>query len=328
MPNRILHSFAVQDKLVAADGVEVFDLTVNPVSVVLVKINPLNDTGTLANYNRAMGLASSLNAILILHRGASIFSMSGQDALALNYFRHGMLPWEANGDDVDNERRSMVLPILLGKFAYDPQSCFPASRRGELTMELDVDIADTGYDGFRYSVETIELLDAKPKEYERKTTISKTFAATGMQDFDLPNGLLVRGLLLFGTTPFAGASPAPSWGRIELLVDNQQAHVAASDFETLHQMSQLMGRMPPVSEFHTHRITVDGNAQTEVETLGGPILEPGTTDPWNRYAFIDLDPMRDDTYSIDTAGSSSFMLRANVETADACRVVQIERAAA
>jgi hypothetical protein len=323
---RLLHTVAVQDKAVSADGVEVFDLAVNPLSVVLLNIRPLNNTGTLAQFVRAMGLAGALNRISILHKGASVFNMSGVDACALNYFRHGMLPFEANGDDTDDERRCLSLPILLGKFAYDPSSCFPASKRGELTMELDIDIADTGYDGFRYSVETVELLDAKPKEYERKTSISKTFAATGFQDFDLPNGALVRGLLLFGTTPFAGATPAPSWGRVELLKDNQQVGYASSDFECLHQLSQLMGRQPPTGQAHFHRTTTDGNAQTAVTTLAGPHGE-GNQDGWNQYAYMDLDPTRDDMYAIDTAGSSSFLLRANVETADAVRVVQVERVA-
>lgn len=323
---RMLHQVAVQDKLVAADGIEVFDLAVNPLSVVLLKICPLNDTGTLANFNRAMGLAKSLNAVRILHRGASVVSMKGEDLLALNYFRHGMIPFEANGDDTDNERRCMVLPVMLGKFAFDPQSCFPATVRGELTMELDIDIADTGYDGFRYSVETVELLDAKPKEFERKTSINKTFAATGKQDFDLPNGQVVRGLLLFGTTPYGGASPAPTWGRVELLKDNQQCGIASADFETLHQLHMLMGRQPPSGQRHAHRVTTDGNAQTELATLAGPYGE-GLGEGWENYAFIDLDPTRDDTYAVNTAGSSNFLLRADVETADAARVVMIERIA-
>lgn len=321
---RLLHSVAVQDQAIAADGVQVVDLPVNPLSVILLKICPLNDTGTLADFNRAMGLAGSLDRIAVLHKGASVVNLSGRDLLALNYFRHGAIPFEANGDDTDNERRCLVLPIMLGKFAYDPSSCMPATIRGEMTMELTWDIADTGYDGMRMSVETIELLDAKPREYERKTTIAKTFAATGFQDFDLPNGNLVRGLLLFGTTPFGGASPAPSWGRVELLKDGQQVGYASADFECLHQLGQLMGRQPPTGQRHAHRVTTDGNAQTALATLAGPFGE-GLGEGWEQYAFMDLDPTRDDMYAIQTAGSSNWLLRANVETADACRVVQVER---
>lgn len=316
-----LHQVAVQDKSVAADGVEVFDLAVNPLSVVLLNIRPLNDTGTLADFCRAMAIAGSLNAIRVLHRGASVFSMSGRDAIAHNFFRYGMLPFEANGDNTNDERRCLQIPILLGRHAYDSDSCFPATVRGELTMELDIDVADTGYNGFRYSVETIELLDVSPTHYERKISIARTLPATGANDILLPNGNVVRGLLLFGTTPFAGATPAPSWGRISLMKDNQQIGFASTDFESLHQIGQLFGRQPPTGQSHKHLLGGTGAAND-------PTTDPygeGDGDGWNQYAFMDLDPTRDDAFSIDTTGSSNWLLRCDAETADAVRVVQIER---
>jgi hypothetical protein len=322
---RLLHSIWVPEKAVSADGIEFFNLPVNPLSVCLIHIKPLNDTGTLSNFNRAMGLAGALNLIRVNHRGQSILSITGRDLLAFNYFRHGMVPWEANGDDTDNERRSLVLPVVFGKFAYDPSSCLPATIAGELTMELDIDIADTGYDGFRYAVETVELLDAKPREYERKTTVTRTFAATGDNDVDLPNGNLIRGLLLFGTTPFGGASPAPTWGRVELRRDNIQVGYSATDFECLRGITQLMGRQPPTGQFHSHRVTTDGNAQTALATLAGPHNEGAGGEGWENYAYMDLDPTRDDAFSLETRGSSNFLIRANVETADAARVVVVER---
>lgn len=318
MPLQLLHSVAIQEKAVSSDGVEVFDLAVNPLSVVLIAIRPLNDTGTLANYPRYLDLVGSLNRVSIFHRGASVFSMSGRDAAALNYLRHGIMPRELNPDDTNNERRCVILPILLGRFAFDPDSCFPASHRGELTMELDIDVADTGYDTFRYSVETIELLGASPKEFERKTTVSKTFAATGEQDFDLPNGNLVRGIMLFGTTGFTGAAPAPTWGRFQVLLDNQQFAVASSDIEVHAMVNSLMGRQPPALDLHSHQFEPVAGIETS-----GP-FEQGMGG-WENYAFLDFDPLRDDTFSLQTSGSSSFLVRANVETADAARVVLVEK---
>jgi hypothetical protein len=322
---RLLRSIARQEYAPSADGIEVMDLAVNPLSVILINLRPLNDTGTLANFQSVMGIAEALNQVRVLHRGAAIVSARGEDLLALNYYRRGMIPYEANPDDVDNERRCVTLPVMLGRFAFDPLSCFPASVRGELTLELDVDIASTGYDGLRLSVETIEILDAKPKEYERVTTINRTFAATGMNDVDLPNGNLVRGLMLFGTTPFDGAAPAPTWGRVELLKDNEQFGYAATDWECLRQDGQLMGRQPPVSVAHFHEF----EPVAGVRTLGPPReVGDGVSPGLQNYAYMDLDPTRDDMFSLDTRGSSNFLLRANVETADAARVVMIERISA
>lgn len=321
MPS-LLHSVQVQDQAVSADGILTFDLGVNPLSVILLVIRPLNDTGTLADFASYLCLCESMNNITVFHRGASVMNMNGGDAAALAYMRHGIQYPDANHDDVTNDRRAVVLPLLFGRFAYDPVSCFPSTKRGELEIQLDIDVAGTGYDGFRLSIETIELLGISPKSWERKVTHTQTFAATGINDVELPLGNLHRGLLLFGTTGSGGAAPAPSWGRISVELNNQMVGYKATDFEVAHGLHSLMGRQPPTFDNHTHRITVDGMAQTELETLGGP-LEVGSG--WNTRAFLDFDPTRDDFYSIDTSKAARFVVRADAETADLVRVVSIEK---
>jgi len=224
-----------------------------------------------------------------------------------------------------------VLPIVMGRWPFSKDSCFPAARRGELALEVDFDIADTGYDTLNFSVESTELLDAHPKEYEKRVQVLQTNGSTGDQDMDLvATGNLIRGILLFGTTPFAGAAPAPSWGRIKVLLDNQEAGFAATDFEVAQAMHCLWGRQPPHYDGHMHRVTTDGNAQTELATVSGPFNVgagiAGATDisGWNQYAFLDYDPTGDDAHALNTKDKSRLILRANVETADAVRAVPIE----
>lgn len=317
---RLNRSVILQERAVAADAVETFDLPVNPITALLLCIRPLNETSTLLNYAPYATLASSLLRITVLYRGASVFSMSGADACCLNYLRHGIIPREPNPDDTDNERRCVVLPILFGRFCWDPSSCFPASRRGELVCELDIDVANTGYDGFRYSVEAIEILDAKPTEYERKITTSRTFAATGPNDIELPLGNKLRGMMLFGTTSFTGATPVPSWGRISLFLDNQQTVVSAADWEALYVDNALLGRLPPFPDRHTHRVDATGVA-TQETTLAN---EWGMG-VWDQRVWLDLDPTRDDMFSVDSSGAASFFLHSEAETADAVRVITVEQ---
>lgn len=315
---KLLHSVAVQERAIAADGIETYDLAVNPLSVVLLCLRPLNETsGGLATHARYKAACQALNRVSILFRGESIVSMRGEDLAAMNLLRHGIVPYEANPDSTDNERRCVVLPIILGRHAYDPASCFPATRRGELVLECDFDVADIGYDGLRFSVETVELLDAKPKEYEKKVAISQTWSATGDQDMDLPPGNVCRGVLLFGTTGFTGAAPAPSWGRTKVMLDNQEHGYAATDWEVAKMLPTLWGRMPDFS-FHRHTVNAAGagiESTTSVFDVG---------DDWAQYAYLDLDPTRDDTFSLNTRESSRFHLRANAETADAVRAVPVE----
>lgn len=327
-----LHNVGVQDQLVSADGIVDFDLAVNPLSVVLVCLRPLNDTGTLAAFQSYKGICAALNRVAVLYRGEAIVSMRGEDLAAMNYFRHGIMPYQGNHLDTDNARRCVVLPILMGRWPYNPLSCFPATRRGELVLEMDVDIADTGYDGLRISVETIELPGASPKEYEKRVQVTQTMAATGDQDVDLvAAGNLIRGILLWGTTPFSGATPAPSWGRVRVLLDNQETGYCNADFETLQMLHTLWGRQPPAYDGHMHRTTVSGCAQTAVATVDAPFNVGGgiagsLTDvaSWAQYAFMDYDPTGDDLHSLVTQGKSRLQVRANVETADAVRAVPIE----
>ncbi len=320
---KFLHAVQLQDSLVAADGIESVDLGVNPLSVILICLRPLNDTGTLAAFETYLGIAGAMNRVTLLHNGAQVISMTGRDAAAMAYFRHGCVPSQATHVNTNNDRRIVVIPLFLGKNAYDTMSAFPQTRRGELVLEVDFDIAAAGYDGMRWSIETIELLGASPKEYERQTQLGVTFGATGINDVELPIGNLVRGLLCFGTTGFAGATPAPTLGRMSTLVNNQAIGYSSVDFEVAAMLNTLWGRQPPSMDAHLHGTTVDGNAGTSVTTLGSP-REVGS-DGYENYCFLDMDPSRDDTFAVDTSGASRFHLEVNAEASNAVRVVTVER---
>lgn len=316
-----LHTVHVQEQAIAADGIFTFDMPVNPLSVILINLRPLNDTGTLANFNNYLAIAQAMNRVSLYSKGYSVFQMRGEDAAALNYYRHGILPLQVQHDDTNDERRCVTVPILCGRWPYSTKSCLPEHKRGELVLELDLDIADTGYDGLRLSVETIELPGARPTEFERKVSVNQTWAATGENIIDFSPGKPVRGFLLFGTTRFNGAAPAPSWGRLKVLVDNFETGFHSTDIECASTISSLWGRQPPYADAHKHRITTDGNAQTELATLAGP-FEQGNG--WGQWAFLDYDPTGDDTFVLDATKASRLAIQANAETADAVRAIPIE----
>lgn len=313
-----LRSKVIQEQAIGADGVFTFDMPVNPISVLLITLRPLNDTGTLANYQRYMGIAAALNRVTVTHLGAAVINMRGEDIAAFNWLRWGYMPWEANPDNTNDERRAVVLPVVFGRYPWNRQSCLPAAKRGELTLELDIDIADTGYDGMRISAEAIEFPDAKPKEYERKITISQTWAATGDNDMDLPIGNDLRGVLLWGTTGFAGASPAPSWGNVRTLLDNQETGYSGTDWEVLMADPALWGRQPNLAADHKHTVNAAGAGIEETTSVCD--MNEDTT----KYAYLDYDPTGDDTFVLQTAGANRFNLRVNAETADAVRAVPVE----
>jgi hypothetical protein len=320
---RFLHSINTPEQALAADGVFQYDLAVNPLSVVLLCIRPLNANAGAATFAQYLSICDAMDSIMISFRGESIFRMSGRDAAALAFFRSGIVPMQANHLDTDNDRRCVVLPLLLGRFAYDPSSCFPASRRGELVLEIDVDVVDTGYDDMRVSIETIEILDAKPKEYHRSVTHTQTFAATGDNDVDMPPGNPYRGLLCFGTTGFSTTTPVPSLGRLSTRLDNQEVGYAATDFEVAHMLPTLWGRTPPGMDGHIHRVDATSGSTTAQTDADGPsrVGQGG----WENYCYLDFDPMKDDKFTLSTRGASRFSVRAAAETADLVRVIGVEQ---
>lgn len=305
----------------SADEVKSFDLGVNPLSHLQLGIRPLNDTGTLANFPSYLSLMDAINRLSIIWNGVTIISGSGRDLAAMNFLRWGINPAQATHIDTNNDRRCAVLPVIMGRDRMDPNCCFPATRRGELVMELDLDIADTGYDALSLTVETMELPGAKPKEFERRQSLSKTFAQTGRQDFDITFGNRIRGILLWGTTGFAGAAPAPTWGRIGIEVDGIQTGYAATDWEVLFSDTYLNGRQPFSQDAHKHRVTTDGNVQTELATLGGPYNVGSGLELYN---FLDFDWNRDDFYTLDVSDAKRVVIANDCETANAARVTVCE----
>lgn len=317
-----IHSILRTDAAVAADGDEVVDLPVNPLSVILLKIAPLNDTGTIANYALLEGLLSAVDNIRVSHKGSAVFNMNGVDAAAIALLYHRIAIWQSNAVETNNERRALVIPILFGRKAYLTGECFPETRKGELQLTITFDIADTGFDGLRRSVETIELPDAAPEFVEKKTTLAQTFAATGQNDVELPIGNMIRALLLFGTTGFAGVAPAPSWGQVEVLKDNKQLGYTSSDWEVVRAIMGLTGVSYPPDMRHIHGVNAAGAGQEDTQE---PEIGASLDD---NYALLTFDPLQDDQYILDTAGAGRVNVRATAETADAVRVIPIERVVA
>ncbi len=316
---RFIHSILEVNAAVAADGDEVIDLPVNPLSVILLHVSPLNDTSTIGDYALLQALLSAVDNVRVSHKGTSLVDMRGDDLAMLVMLWNKLHIWQSNAVETNNERRSLVLPILFGRRAYDQRECFPETKKGELQLTVTWDIADSGFDGLRRSVETIELPEASPEFVQKVTTLAQTFAATGQNDVDLPIGNVIRAILCFGTTGFAGVTPAPSLGQISLLRDNVQTHYTSSDFEVLRAIAGLRGVAFPPDFRHVHSVDAAGVGREDtLEPEVGASID-------DNYCLVDLDPLGDDEFSLNTSGAGRVNLRFNAETADAVRVMPIER---
>lgn len=316
---QILRTTLIVDEAQTADGVTNFDLPVNPLSIVLLTVKALNLTG-VASYLFIAGLLNMITNVNIRYRGATIVDGSLADIAMLNAIVTGWWPWQCAGAAADDAVRSLTVPICLGRRPYDPNECFPATRRGDLILQTTNDVAVTGQDGLILQAETVELLDATPSQFLKYTTTSKVYNATGEHDIELPIGNDLLGVLLQGPVVPITASYNATFGRTKIQVDNVEAIYSETNWESLH--GELLRRTgyPGAMLAHTHTVNVAASTEgiTRENVNDDTIID--------NYAYLDLDPLKDNQYALKTDGAARVNLRVNTEAASATamRVMPVE----
>ncbi|MHC4507802.1 MAG: hypothetical protein ACYTAO_02445 [Planctomycetota bacterium] len=317
---QFLHQVLVQDETLTASATRTDDLPVNPLTAILVTIKALNNTGTLTDYIAFQNILAYVSRLEVLFQGSAVVSGSLPDLARLSGMLIGRGPAQMNMINTDDGARAITVPILLGRKPYWAKECFPAVRRGELQLQITTGAAPTGADGFVLQAETVELLGATPSHYLKATTISKTPAATGDHDVDLPLGNLLAGIMLFGTTVPATTSYNASIGQVRLLLDNVEAWFARTNWETLRGMASLRAQGSHHNSPHFHMSDLAAAYQQFQSTDENE----STEDLFESYAYMDLDPNVDDQYLIDTKGRARAHLRITADAADAIRVLPVE----
>ncbi len=319
MADRFIHSILAQNQAQLVDADVVIDLPVNPLSALYLNLSPLNETSVITAYSSLQTLLAAVTAIRVTWRGSSLLDLSGQDLAAYLWMVMAIDVMGSNTVETDNVRRSIILPIPFGRSVWNPDEAIPTTKKGELQLQLTFNVAGAGFDGLRFSIESLELPDAAPTHFQRITTQAITFAATGNNDVDLPIGNIIRGILAFGATGFAGTTPAPTLGALRLLFDNVENGYSSTDFEVSRAIISALGRHPPHLTDHFHSVNAAGvgREDTESQQITAAIHE--------LYTYLDYDATRDDRYSLETAGASRIHLRINAEAANAARFLPVEK---
>lgn len=278
---------------------EVFteDLPINPISHLILTLEAFNatDEATIAE------ILGFINLITVRHVGIQIINLESEDLANLNSYLYGSGGQALAPIATDNQHLSYSLIIPFGRRIFDPDECFPATRKGEFQITLDTTIPATSLDNAIISLSAVELPDATPLRHLISTLFS--FAApgaTGEQDLDLPigNDLLA---VLFRLTSFPGASEFLfGIDDYRLLVDNRETGIASA------KASELAGEM----------ITRAPGTVRSTAAQGGLIP--------NTCLWMDFDPNRDGEYMIDTRGRSRVHIRANYGVNEAVKMAPLE----
>jgi hypothetical protein len=223
-------------------------------------------------------------------------------------------------DNVDDAVRSLVFPICLGRRMYDPESCFPATTRGNLVFEMDAGADGAAHDDINFSVETVELIEATPREYCKYVRQARD-SVIGQFDARLPIGNPLLGILLFDTGLAGSSDEVLSWGTIKLLKDNVEQYYPQSDYEVLAGMLKAQMR----STFAIHA----GHQHLTSEGAGAELIsddaEQRVSSGDRGYAYLDFDPLRDGQYQLETEGAADLLIRGQGDEATAIRWYPLER---
>lgn len=318
---RFLHSIVQPNTdLAASAAITPFDLPVNPLSFLLLRLQLTNvDPTALDLYSAIDDAITQITAVRVLHKGEQIIAGSLRDLMVLNMVYQRAFPGWGTLSNANNAVRSLVFPLCLGRKMYDPDSCFPATTRGNLRFEMEAGADGAGHDDINFSLEAVELIDASPREFTKYVTQSRTSVA-GQFDASLPIGNPLLGILLFDTGLAGATDEVLSWGTIKLLKDNVEQYYPLSDYETLAGMLHSQMRGIPGWPGHQHQFNGAAAGVDESDSAGWRVSEA-----YQGYAYLDFDPLRDYQYQLETAGAADVKIRAQGDEATAVRYLPIER---
>lgn len=285
------------DARTSATEVHTVDLPVNPISHLIFTIEAYNETNE-ATLTEILGF---INSIKVTHMGRTIMALHGEDLALLNLYLFGSAGINIHPIATDNQHIGYSLIIPFGRSLFNPDECFPGTRRGELQFTMDMTALATTIDNGLISLAAIELPDASPSKYLKSSMLSITApGATGDNDINLPIGNELLALLV-RMTSWAGASEylfgVDDW---KFLYDNVERNFISGNAPSV--ISEMMFRVQKTTNL--------------VAAQGGPAPLLGN--------WMDFDPTRDGKYSIATEGASSLVFRAGMGVNEAIYVTPLE----
>lgn len=271
----------MRDHTMATEHIEK-ELPIEPVSHVILTFDFFNNTdeATLTE------MLTFINKITVAKLGVNIISMESEDMYAQNCYLFGRRPVLTGKLGTDNLCRSLTLILPMGRKLYDPKECFPATKKGELTLDVDCTVPTTTLDDAVVNIETVTLPGATPARYLQSTMRTiKAPGATGDNDYGLPLGNDIVAMCLRLTTWLTAATHTLGVDYVQLLIN---------DSNSIYQSSRIHSLM--------------GDMINIMETQHGSIAAQGLEPPL-QCVFLDFDPRRNDEFLLKTAPLISAKLR-------------------
>lgn len=321
MGKRFLRSIVTDfQTLVASADIAPVDLPVNPLSqVVLTLAFTKNVAAQSTNLgNLMMLMLQSITDVSIRHRGENIIQGSLMDLAVMNACLTGQSPAVGEFSQADNEIQFISVPLNFSRVPLWHEEAFPATQRGNLRFFMTAGAIDARWDAFSWSLEAVELIEDQPTRFLKYTTLTRSLSASGRQRVALPIGNDLLGMLLFDPSDEIDAGGSYAFGKVKLLKDNVEQYYAESNWENLRETLERR-----IQNYHLRWGHIHGQAAADTST-GEELLLTADRPPL-QYGYLDFDPLKDGSYSLETAGSASLDLDMNSDVAaGTVRIVPLE----
>lgn len=321
MGKRYLRSIVsdFQTLTASADIVPV-DLPVNPLShLILTLALTKNVAAQVTNLgNLMMAIIGQITDLSIRHRGENIIQGRLDDLAVMTAMLTGQGPAVGEIAQADNEVQFVSIVLPFGRMAYSHTEGFPATQRGNLRFHMTAGAISSLYDAASWSLEAVELIEDNPTMFLKYTTMTRALAATGRQKIPLPIGNDLLGMLLFDPSDEIDATISYAFGKVKILKDNVEQYYAESNWESIREAVERRAPGYKLMWGHIH-------AQAAVDTDTGEDQNKVADRPPLQYGYLDFDPLKDSSYSLETAGASALDLDFNSDVSSGTvRVLPVE----
>lgn len=288
----------ILDAHTMATEVKTYDLPINPISHLILTMEATNVGAVEATVAQVLAY---LNLITVRHTGIQVINLESEDLALLNLYLFGSGGMRLAPSTTTTTHQAYTLIIPFGRTLFNPEECFPATRKGEFQITLDTALPATQWENAVMSISAVQLPEATPTRHLVSTLFSVTAPGdTGEHDIDLPIGNDLLACLL-RMTSFPGANEFVfGLDDLRLLVDNREMNIVSS------KSSELAGEM--ISR-------VNGTVRATAEQGG---LIPNTC------IWMDFDPTRDGAYIVDTRGKARVHLKVKYGVSEAVYVAPVE----
>ena len=304
-----LRTTLVQNRAEAADRTFQEDLPVNPLSVILVTIRAINAVVDTAR--PIIDLLNMVTDLAVVFRGQDIIRGPLRDLAVLNARVCESPPFGMLRQDLNDEVIAITVPISFSRRPFWTNEAFPAVRRGDLRLEMTVDVVVNNLDNLVIQIETVELLDVNPERHLKYVRNTVEFATVGEERVPLPIGNPLLGVLLSGDTSPIAAARTSTWEQIRTKIDNVEFGYARANWDSLVG-EMLRGMRRPMVRLEDHGHRYDGSEAGFATSLA----QVAITQYLEEYGYLDFDPLMDGSYMIATQGRNDIEIQRDVGTAD------------